>query len=139
MRPILHTLICVLLGGTPSFLHAQFGPQGLPVTGLENVGISSVVTADFDDDLDNDLVVGLGNSCIRMMNLDGTGTSWQTDTIANVITSLTPAGFGAVDMDGDADVDLVVYDPANAEVLLIRNDGTGAFDAPQLIPPSPRA
>ena len=98
-----------------------------------------MVAADLDGDLDNDLVVGLGNSCIRMMNLDGAGTSWETDTIANVITSLTPAGFGAVDMDGDADVDLVVYNPVNAEVLLFPNDGTGAFDAPQLIPPSPRA
>ena len=101
------------------------------------IGINAyhIKTADFDYDLDNDIVVigrGGGGIIVHLLTNDGTGnfTLGPQSIFAAGTDDVAIGGSATADFDGDGDVDLAlaVYPYFNEEnVLVLSNDGSGSF------------
>lgn len=96
-------------------------------------GPGPIVSADFDKDLDNDLVVAnTVDGTIQLLKNDNTGVFQAGSAVA---VGLNPAAIATGDFDGDGSSDLVVANqyvaPANGELTILLNDGTGALTVKQ--------
>lgn len=105
----------------------QFAFASEPWTGWQP---NFVVSADFDNDGDNDLATAdkLTNAVSVLLN-HGDGTFAQRDehqlpcgVACNSLFGLTPG-----DLDGDGDVDIAAADYLNGRVGILRNTGGGSF------------
>ena len=97
---------------------------------LTGVSYSSVATADFDGDLDLDLVVtgyDGGGPIAKIYENDGSG-GFTENTNAN-LTGVFLGSLTSGDFDGDLDLDLVVtgYDGGGPIAKIYENDGSGGF------------
>jgi len=110
----------------PAFADAVINPFGLSGVGF----YSHPSLADFDDDGDNDLMVGeQGGSLQYFENLaTGTGTdpvfgSPQTDPFGCTLTGIANAAPEFVDLDGDGLIDIVAGE-SGGSILFLKNTGT---------------
>src|SRR5262245_4157628 len=84
--------------------------------------------ADFDNDGDTDLCVTAWESrnvWVFLGNGDGTFDPGQAIRVGS-----TPAGIATLDVDGDADFDIVDANLGSNDLCLISNDGQGVFGTP---------
>lgn len=123
MKPLLF----ILLGLFSTTLHAQF-PEHI----IGSHSIRSVVLADVDNDMDNDIVIsgGLNNQLKWIENSDGLGNFTTVHGI--FINPNYYAQYIAIsDIDADNDVDILVTtsEMDNGEVRTFKNtDGIGNFE-----------
>lgn len=110
---------------------ATFTPRVLVYTSPTGGALDSVVAADFDADLDIDLVVfrrwnpgggGITAGIADLLRNDGTGAF---TAVPGTPAFTDPGAALGADFDGDADPDLLVLNWGTVHIL--RNDGTGAF------------
>ncbi|MBL9006630.1 MAG: VCBS repeat-containing protein [Myxococcales bacterium] len=97
--------------------------QDIPV----GQGPGPIVSADFDKDQDNDIIVSNTiDGTIQLLKNDGMGVFQAGPAIA---VGLNPAALAVGDFDGDGSSDLVVANqyvaPANGELTILLNDGAG--------------
>lgn len=103
-----------------------YGPMLAP----EPIGVeaSPNAPADFDNDGNVDLCVGAASSQDVWVLLGaGDGTF---PTITGITTGGEPHGIVAIDVDGDADLDIVTANVGLNSLQLLINDGSGVFGAP---------
>jgi VCBS repeat protein/Big-like domain-containing protein len=84
--------------------------------------------ADFDNDGDADLCIAATSSAdvwILLGNGDGSFAPGQS-----VAVGQEPHGIVALDVDGDADLDIVNCNRGSNNLSLLRNDGAGVFGSP---------
>ncbi len=106
-------------------------PHGVPSDALDgDVFAGGAAAEDYDGDGDIDLYLtssGLPNLLYRN---DGDGTFTDVAASAGVEAHADRGGDGApvwADIDGDADLDLLVTSALGSRTLLYVNDGTGSF------------
>jgi hypothetical protein len=107
----------------------------------------SCAAGDVDGDGDADLVLQVGNpvggSTVLLYRNDGSGR-FLDDTLGNLPPAPVGGRLSLADLDADGDLDLVrtVANAFGTGLLLLHNDGTGAFTdvtATQLVPPIDQA
>jgi hypothetical protein len=84
--------------------------------------------ADFDNDGNTDGCFSAANGqSVTVLLGNGDGTYGSTQTIA---LGGAPHGIAVLDVDGDADLDIVDANRASSNLALLLNDGQGVFGAP---------
>ncbi|MTD44084.1 hypothetical protein GKE82_07145 [Conexibacter sp. W3-3-2] len=113
--------------GSRSFTSATLSPD-------ESSPVRAVVLAQLGGSPALDIAVLVSSAAVggpqpyvRVYTGDGAGGFTQAATTTTVADSGLPASLDAADVDGDSDGDLVTLDPADDELVVLRNDGSGAF------------
>lgn len=78
-----------------------------------------------------DVIVRQPNAISWYRNTDGLGSFAGSDTLHVSLDLLDACDFADVDADGD--LDLVVADRGADAILLLRNEGAGAFGSPEVV------
>lgn len=110
-------------------LHAQFAP-GVPITAFIS-DVQEIRTVDLDGASGVDVIVRQPNAISWYRNTDGLGSFAGSDTLHVSLDLLDACDFADVDADGD--LDLVVADRGADAILLLRNEGAGAFGSPEVV------
>jgi hypothetical protein len=94
----------------------------------------SIVAADFDGDLDQDLAVAnFASTDVTILRNGGTGNFTQPPS-SPVPVGIGPDELTVADLDGDLDQDLAVANADTDDVTILRNDSLGNFDQPTTSP-----
>ena len=96
--------------------------------------ITKVITADIDNDGDNDVVISgqNANSIAWYKNLDGEGTFGSVQYITQALTFTQ--SLSIADLDGDGDLDVLATSSSDNKVVWYKNlDGEGAFSSEIII------
>ncbi|HNR53790.1 MAG TPA: FG-GAP-like repeat-containing protein [Flavobacteriales bacterium] len=139
-HPILNHQILPQMGRIPSFallaagllasdLQGQFNPGVLFVQNIPDV--QEIRVLDLDGVNGADVIVRLPNSLVWLRNENGIGNFPAMETIHGSIDLLD--AFDFADVEGDGDLDLVIGDRGSDAILLLRNDGTGAFGPQEVV------
>jgi hypothetical protein len=109
-------------GDGSGLFHAFLPPQAIAERSSPNE------PADFDNDghTDGCFSASLGQAVTVLLG-NGDGTYGATQTIA---LGGAPHGIAVLDVDGDADLDIVDADRAGSALALLVNDGAGGFGLP---------
>ncbi|MBP7652948.1 right-handed parallel beta-helix repeat-containing protein, partial [Candidatus Dependentiae bacterium] len=96
---------------------------------IANVGASSVVFGDYDNDGDLDIALSGSDSGVRISKIyrnDGTGTF--TDISAGLVAcDYSSLAWGDYDNDGDLDLAFSGYDGTYSRLIIYRNNGNHTF------------
>jgi len=121
--------------GTGSHLFRNDGPgtfvelTGSALTGLPIARVGA--WADYDNDGDLDIFVGMDKSPCKLFRNDGGDVFVDVTPPAIALSEgMTSAGWADYDLDGDVDLYQVIYDGWSSPTAtnhLVRNDGDGAF------------
>lgn len=110
-------------------LPAQFNPGVLFVQNIPDV--QEIRLLDLDGVNGADVIVRQPSSLIWLRNENGSGNYPAIETIHGSMDLLD--AFDFADVEGDGDMDLVIGDRGADAILLLRNDGTGGFGAPEVV------
>ncbi len=106
----------------------DFGTSNLVV----NTPYESVISADFDNDGDFDLLGAGINTLSWIENLDGNGLFGTENDLGAIETSKKI--LVTIDLDNDSDLDIVCYDLESNKIVWLENsDGLGAFNPAQVL------
>lgn len=140
VSPLVGSLVlalgCIL--GSPGGAQAQSCPSTFtpPIANPTTGTIAfSVVTADLDNDLDQDAVVSnAGSNNVSVFLGDGVGGFGAATTFP---TGTQPFGLAVIDTTGDGNEDILVASRSSNEVTVLRGDGAGGLVPAAAIPAGP--
>jgi len=110
---------------TNSFFHSVDHQNSFPVTGYYTNN-SSIITGDFDGDLDNDFITtGFDDNYCLFIRNNGS-FNFSSDTISTAATR----GLTALDYENDGDLDFVTINNTldSLGITIFLNDGVGNFE-----------
>jgi hypothetical protein len=105
-----------------------FGPM-LPAQPI-GIEASPNATADFDNDGNIDLVVGAADTDDAWIMLGAGDGTFSSVVGKDMGASAETHGVAALDVDGDADLDIVAANVSANNLALMINNGSGVFGAP---------
>jgi hypothetical protein len=103
-----------------------------PFLAAQPIGVESSPNeaADFDNDGHADLgIAATTSNGVWVMLGAGDGTFSSTQEIP-LVPGAEPHGIAALDVDGDADIDLVCVEHGFSDLAMMINNGSGVFSAP---------
>ena len=119
-----HLLLFSLISSFSAF--SQFGPVNLIDNTVASQGIRRIITADLDNDNQNEVVVAQAfNNNLAYYPNTGNGTFGTKIRIDS--TSSFPVSVAAEDLNGDHFTDLVALAQTYGEVMIYLNDGNAHF------------